>query len=74
MLVVRGLVRHSFTVSWCIACVLVWRQCDKLRLALVSPPGDRAITALAATGELTITACGPRVFVWKRLELVQTSL
>jgi WD40 repeat protein len=47
-------------------------QCDKLRLALVSPPGDRAITALAATGELTITACGPRVFVWKRLELVRT--
>ena len=47
-------------------------QCDKLRLVLVSPPGRDPITALAAAGETTFVACGPRVHVWKRLELLHT--
>ena len=37
----------------------------------MSPPGDRTISALAVAGEMTYVACGPHIYAWKRVELVQ---
>jgi U3 small nucleolar RNA-associated protein 21 len=45
-------------------------NCEKLRLCLIGPHSDRKIRAIASTKDLTFTAHGCDVYMWKRAVLV----
>lgn len=68
-----GMGKESFAVASLGKSFVVYK-CDKLTPVLVSPQLPKKISALAVLPKkhLTITACGPHIIVWKRLDQIKT--
>lgn len=66
LLQVRG---AEHFVSTSVGAAFHMYSCDRLRLLFVSSPQPRPITCLAAHGDVTFSAGGSRIYLWRRGKL-----